>query len=309
MKTKKLNNKGFSLVELICSVAILGIVIVPLLHSFVTSSNLTAKTIKQSESTLAAKNILEAVGALPISEFKGGDQSKKIVNLLSPNAGTGTDVSSTALSVLSEPDALDNFSVAIDNVPAGNSVFDAKVEFSRGEETSPSSDGLYLINSEKIRLAQYDSMDGVFCQPYDIGSNPDVLVEDEMNSQAIIAGYSKEDLIKRTREIRLDVEFDPNQEGTPGIPDSDRLHYAKITYKYRFYYQKTTPSFSMKDFPWERSYTIFPGGYAPKNEDNSLSVYLMIYPVFSDKYSSDQINISNNSEHQYKVTDPETGKQ
>lgn len=42
-KEEQLNNEGFSLVELLIAIVILSIIVVPLLHSFVTSARTNAK--------------------------------------------------------------------------------------------------------------------------------------------------------------------------------------------------------------------------------------------------------------------------
>ena len=41
-KKRQLNNEGFSLVELLIAIVILSIIVVPLLHSFVTSARTNA---------------------------------------------------------------------------------------------------------------------------------------------------------------------------------------------------------------------------------------------------------------------------
>lgn len=57
--SKKLNNKGVTLVELIIAVAILGIVVTPLLHTFVTSARINAKARKRFDETMLAENLME----------------------------------------------------------------------------------------------------------------------------------------------------------------------------------------------------------------------------------------------------------
>lgn len=298
MKRIKLNNKGFSLVELICAVAILGIVITPLLHSFVTSSNLTGKNVRISEATLAGKNILEAVSARPIDDFYNEDSTGIISSII------GTSPTDVNVTLLEDKDEEGNFSVALENVKAGNSTYEAKVEFSRGDPASPTSDGLYLINSSKIQLAQFDNMDGVFCQPYETGSNPDILVESEMRKMAVAseANHPDNDLISRSRMIQLIVE--------QANYDIENPVYARVVYTYRFTYRnefptgftrtnrtdgKPAPS-NKKVLEYVREYTVFPGGYVPENKDGSVSIYLMYYPVFKgNKYESDVIRIYNNS--------------
>lgn len=304
MKKLKKNNKGFSLVELIAAVGILGAVVVILLNSFVISTNVSKKVIKKSEATLAGKNVLEAAAARPTDDFYTEDSAGELERLL----GNNLEVS---LIDDSEYKSEGNFTVALENLKAGGTTFDAMVEFSRGDEADTQSDGLYLINSKKIKLAQYDAMDGVLCQPFEIGSNPDLLVEDEIGAQAIAYGLDPEaDLVKRDREISIYVWHDPTSDWTvmPDVPkpgDDDfedvenegRYHYATATYSYTFTYKKPfrINNRLVNSLTWERSYSIFPGGYVPQSKDGTISLYIMYYPVFSDKYASDSINIYNNS--------------
>ncbi len=303
MKRLKLNSKGFSLVELICAIAILGATITVLLNSFVIGTNVSKKRVKQSEATLAGKNVLEAVASSSIDDFYSGDASGRVKELLGSNL---------SVSLMQDKDAEDKFSVALENLHAGGSDFDAEVEFSRGDQSDTYSDGLYLINSKQIKLAQYDAMDGVFCQPYEIGSNPDLLVEDEIKAEAYSRGLNPvDDLLKRERIIRVYVTHDPSEDWVLN-PDSvrspddpyfedlehtGRYHYCTVIYEYIFTYSKyfVVNGRPENQIRWSRSYTVFPGGYEPQNKDGSISVYLMYYPVFSDNYASDEIYIYNNS--------------
>ena len=56
-------NGGFSLVELLVAVIILGIIVSPLLHTFVTGAVTASKSRKMGDATLAAQNISEAIEA------------------------------------------------------------------------------------------------------------------------------------------------------------------------------------------------------------------------------------------------------
>lgn len=53
------NNKGISLVELIVTVAILAVIVLPLLRAFVVSANTNAKAKEKLRTTEVAQNIME----------------------------------------------------------------------------------------------------------------------------------------------------------------------------------------------------------------------------------------------------------
>lgn len=58
-KEEQLNNGGFSLVELLIAIVILSIIVVPLLHSFVTSARTNAKSRNTMHATAIAEDVME----------------------------------------------------------------------------------------------------------------------------------------------------------------------------------------------------------------------------------------------------------
>lgn len=63
------NNKGFSLLELLVAITILAVVMIPMLHSFVSAARANAKAKKLMEATTAAQNLMEEMKASGPSEF------------------------------------------------------------------------------------------------------------------------------------------------------------------------------------------------------------------------------------------------
>lgn len=68
-KEKQLNNAGFSLVELLIAIVILAIIVVPLLHSFVTSARTSAKARNTMHATAIAEDVMEEFEAYTIEEM------------------------------------------------------------------------------------------------------------------------------------------------------------------------------------------------------------------------------------------------
>ena len=66
---KKSNNHGLSLVELLIAVTILAIIIVPLLHAFVSSARLNLKSQRTMKSTMIAETIMEEFKELSVEEL------------------------------------------------------------------------------------------------------------------------------------------------------------------------------------------------------------------------------------------------
>ena len=68
---RKLNkNAGFSLVELLIAVTILAIIVIPLLHMFVTTSRLNGKAKQKQRATTVAQNLIEGMKAYDIDELR-----------------------------------------------------------------------------------------------------------------------------------------------------------------------------------------------------------------------------------------------
>lgn len=68
-KREKLNNKGFSIVEVITAVVILGIVAIPVLNSFITSLRVSEKSKQLQRVTAAAESIMEGFKAYKYDEL------------------------------------------------------------------------------------------------------------------------------------------------------------------------------------------------------------------------------------------------
>lgn len=68
-KEKQLNNEGFSLVELLIAIVILAIIVIPLLHTFVTSARTSAKARNTMHATAIAEDVMEDFEAYSIEEM------------------------------------------------------------------------------------------------------------------------------------------------------------------------------------------------------------------------------------------------
>ena len=68
MEQKKLSNAGFTLIEALLCIAVLGLLIVPLLGSFVTTAKVNMIGKKNQKATVLASNIMESIKAMTLEE-------------------------------------------------------------------------------------------------------------------------------------------------------------------------------------------------------------------------------------------------
>lgn len=87
-------NKGFSLVELLVCVAILAIISIPLLNSFLVAGNTNKKAKEIQRTTTLAQNIMETVKSQNLNDLKMMFNNKNLVglNLNAPYDTTNSDI-------------------------------------------------------------------------------------------------------------------------------------------------------------------------------------------------------------------------
>lgn len=288
MKKLNKNKKGFSLVELLIAVAVVGIVCVPLLRSFVIATKMSVKASDLSKATIAAKNIMDTIDARPVSNFMNLNEtdgmSEATKHLLSEMMSkTENDVSFA--NVAYEGDRLVNdsgeFKVVMQGVQSGTSSYDAVVTFTRGNQVEDNfekhpSHGLYLINENEI--AQYDKMDAIFSQPYSIEANPDTRADEELRARA--ASKYKIDLNTEptSKKRKLDIFVFSDDDNTISS-------YVRFLYTYKYEDNQVVKT--------AYTYSILPGKY--NNNGKQLSLYIMYYPWFGNASdNTDEITIFNN---------------
>lgn len=288
---KKNNNKGFSLVELIIAVVIMGIVVIPLLQAFTTSASLTAKSRRYGEQTAAAQNIQEIIEALGVKSMISCVDSGGITtsNLQNTNAlkmiyGSNDDLNKQKTTITKETDSSGNNvdCLYLKDFVSGGKTFDAKVVFAA--ETG----NLSKINNKVI--AQYTDMTGTFSQPYAANQNPD-----DLSSNEFVLKYgNKAKVFSRTRTIDVkanSVESSSEDDGYDVSVD------VTFTYKYRYYkYNELTNQYEKNPnggfYTEELAYTynIFPNPHHIDSYDEEVACYLMYY-AFYESSSVEAINI------------------
>lgn len=261
---KKLNNRGFSLLELLIAVLILSIITVPLLHTYVTASRTAAKSRQAGDATAAAQNIVEAIQANSVSSVLSSD-SAAVAGLF----GMGGSASAAA------------DQVNLTGITSGSSAFDAKVTLN---PLPYSGDG--GINTKEI--TQYTAMDAAYVQ--ETGNlDPDKVALDEFTTQS---GYLLPDDKQRTIELTIS-SFASADAGKTGVQAALRFHYI-----FGYYETTTVNGVSATEYRTmdidSGTYSLFPAGYTVQT-GTPFSVYLLFNPYYDGTMGAyqDEITVSN----------------
>lgn len=270
IKNIKSNNKGFSLVELILAVVILGVVISPLLHSFVTATNIFAKSRNISQLTATGQNILETIDARPIKEFvEGGELVKELLT----HRGTTPEFYELGISDYTSEDSVAQ--VAIKNLATADGTYDARVTFSRGQALTGErvgfdqpENGFKLVNSKE--LAKFSNMDAVYTQKYGKENPEEKLLNDIISFfPALSSLIDKSAGIKQMdRMIIINAEVD----------EANKLIFVTLTYNYEastgvHLYKKDGSVFR---FPQDMDQTIPDGTLLEKTQVKNNARYFLM---------------------------------
>ncbi len=284
---KELNNKGFSLVELLIATMILGIVVVPLLHTFVVSAKTTARGSQLGDVVLASENVAEGVEAVSIYDlfttsnignYIPGASGQK---LYKPAAGGGyTEL--TASDSLTAPYYLGM------KVQAGGSAFNAMVTL------DPEGDYGGGTGLNDLPIADYANMDAAFVQTRD-GDDPDKVALASFKTKAdglhsITGGWDMDSVKPFRRTMTLNIY---------SKSEAPNKVFAKLDLLYEYQYTSWTEDPNTHDITYETeqlsadliSYELIPQGFSIA--DNKYpNIYLIYFPLYGC-IEPDKINIEN----------------
>lgn len=264
---KKRNNRGFSLVELLVAVVILGLVVVPLLHAFFTAALTSGKSRQAGAATIAAQNAVETIQANSVAAILQG-KPETVATLFGAESAAWDE---------------GHHSLTLTNVSTGDQKFDLQVLLDATK---------YEAVNEKP-ITQFAAMDAIYTQDSE-GVDPDSEAESSFSTShpdADITGRS------RTATIRL-MRVD-GDEGKKQIQVS-------VRFTYRFEYEEMRLEDGVEDVYYGRAtessnlVTLLPGDYQIGEED-SLSVYFFFAPYYQGSPTDDVIEIENPSNQPCKI--------
>ena len=303
---KELNNKGFSLVELLIATIILGIVVAPLLHSFVTAASTTARSRQMGDATLLGENVAELVETTAMTktalEALFEDPSFD-TNPTDPN----NNPPASTYSVASNPrvdDPSKSYSVhslIAEGVPSGSSVFNVKVTL----DPSAYQAGAGINN---VKLSDYSEMDGIYAQSLD-ATNPDLLADSAFkvaaDSQHQDGGWDPSS-VERVRTMTLDImkvyppEDDEDDEEEQISDEITAI--MSISYTYTYTYNPIDPTTGEIGEDTPGSIPIGPyryglmkqGPFSPTNKGRLPNIYVMYYPFYESPIKTNEVIRINN---------------
>lgn len=268
-------NGGFSLIELLVAVTVLALVVVPLLHTFVTAAATSARSRQLGDATLASQNVAESIEAYDLATLLRSPGT-----VLGGSGGYYTFDGAGYTRIDRLPEATETYYLGAGAIAAGASQFNAMVTLS--------ADAGAAANANPI--TEYSRMDAVFTQSKQQAEDPDKISYENFQTHAASLGGDWEAPESVTRTIELKVwETDGKMEAT-----------LTFYYSYTFTYHRPVigidglPTTEDVSVSWEDSapptYMLFTKPY--DMAVGTPSIYLMYFPLYGTN-KIDQIVIEN----------------
>lgn len=280
----KLNNDaGFSLVELLIGVTILAIITVPLLHMFVTSNKINAKSRITLRATVVAQDVMEGLKAYRVDELKEQFKGSEALELVSTSMLSDPDVAyyedtareraeNTADPTVAKPGL---YYFVLKNITMEKSRFDVLVKVDAGGYVDASqTDSVTYRNLNNNRVVQIAGVnketDAYYQQSKTLEESVLADVKDHFHIEADEVTYKTPGLIFDGRTITIRFKDD----GTDA--DGNPKTAADITYAYTFQYGSDT-YITYGSASRERVCEQPCGNFTGKN------FYLFYYPLYQGK--------------------------
>ena len=295
---RKLDSKGFSLVELLVGVLILAAIVIPLVTAFLTSQKAANKAREIRSQTLAATNVIEAYKATDIAKlldaFKKAPNTAvlggngRVSSITAYNSETGAYDEVTASSK-EEPGGA-AYKIYMKGVSAGTKLYDAVLSLDASAQYAQ-------LNSAEI--VDYKPMDAVYIQADPVkeaDNNEDIIAAKTFASQAQIdsgkAVDYQEFLTKMKRKITVTVRKLASGSDTGIISCRVQFHY-ETTYTYEQIDLSASPpviTYVTREYSTDISNDFYSGSYSP-SEPGINGMYFFYHP--NSVGQSDTVEILN----------------
>ncbi len=263
MKTS--DNRGFSLIELLIAVCVLAIVVVPMLHSFVSSHRINAKSKQYMRATTLAQDEMEIFEREDLESLM--DTSKHDYTVTGPD-------SNGCYEFVRE-------NISNDHSGASASRFDVSVKLD--PERAASSDRYYDTNNQELfymnTIGSADS--AVYVQNIRNATNPksfdDTIYEYFSANKSPVGGGSSWDIDKFNENIARRIKIRIYKENT-GLNEATIV---KVTYEYVMCKDNVMPS--GYQFYSEES-VIFNNSAQGVDEEGKLPELKNVYLFYAPRY-------------------------
>ncbi|MDD6381216.1 MAG: prepilin-type N-terminal cleavage/methylation domain-containing protein [Lachnospiraceae bacterium] len=317
------SNGGFSLLELIISIAILAIIIGPLMSAFVVSSQSVSKSKRLADQNAAAQNVYEKIQAEPGDYFyrwvRGNDKKNTKVDEVSAEDkekgyndllkyfGTSADPSMVPTTTLLQnswdgTNKKDNHGdvvyLSLPNIYQNGALkYSAAVTLQAGTGNKPTGTettadlGQILSDMNEKPRTQPMVFDNIFVQPTDASIDPDKLAEAAVTSRGGMI-VSK----KRTIYVHFTTSVSISKDGAMGTTDTTTYVQPVVCYCYDITYTsadgKRVRLYSVPDY---------------NSSDNSITGFNTYEDVDGIRIRRDDVSVgyidSSFSRIKYKYTD------
>lgn len=284
--SQKLNNRGLSLVELLVAVTILAVITVPMLHMFVTSGKINAKSRVTLRATFLAQDVLESLKAYHVEElqdqFSGREDFVLVDRSLLSEAELNEDIAQEKTDNGTDADGNPKpglYYFTMKNVSMEHSRFDVRIVVdARGYTEGNTDPTAHEKKPNSSNVAYITSMNKDEDAAYTQAKTLESTVFSEVKSHLHLA--DSEDVDFDTPGLsfdgrRITVYF------RDGIVDADgnQKTEAKIGFEYTFRYHGD-PAFTVK----VPSSPDSDGVYAtPCGDFVGSNFYLFYYPLYEGK--------------------------
>lgn len=288
------NNKGLTLIELIVAIAILAIIVLPLLTSFVQATKTNVKAKGKLHATELAQNIMEGMENVSLEELvyqfdypsSGFDlfdlQSASVAEVKEVSgsyvAGTSYSAPAEGVTPVFSPNADHKYYFMITGMKVNGSAkkYNAFVELdARTNEV-----GSVYKDINETPIANMESIDTTFDAISANTDTKDIII----STIQLQYGYSllPSDI---SRTITIDISKDASTKAT------------KVVSKYKYYIKKYNLTFPETGSLYESDYISTIYDNSEHVDDQLKNVYLFYYPWYASNYSyplsTDNIEINN----------------
>jgi len=256
-------------VELIVALAVLGIIVVPLLHAFVTSTRTAARSLHAGNATLAAHNTAETMEATHLSVLTGSTNDLLAQRFGAQSSAFYTPDGSGYTALSAVPASTRTYCLGLSGVRAGGDSFDVMLTLDASR---------YALTNETL-VTKYTPMDAVFSQPEGENENPDVIAANDFANQATTLNgrnYTAGDFLGRIPRV-ITVQL------TKNVERSELVATAEYAYSYLLPHDTVAEDGSvqteLRTLQKTLTYEFYRGGYTD-TDPGLKAMYFFFYPTY-----------------------------